>query len=112
MYIHIKRILGFGLSLLALAVLSPLMLVLAAVIRATSPGPVFFRQKRVGQGKSHFMIYKFRTMRTDAEEGDLHALLVQHVQEVEDPGQHPHPAFPAIVALQVVQMIPLLQVHG
>ncbi len=66
MYIHIKRILGFGLSLLALAVLSPLMLVLAAVIRATSPGPVFFRQKRVGQGKSHFMIYKFRTMRTDA----------------------------------------------
>ena len=66
MYTHLKRILGFLLALLALALLSPLLLVLAVVIRATSPGPVFFRQKRVGLGKSHFMIYKFRTMRTDA----------------------------------------------
>jgi len=66
MYTHVKRILGFVLSLLALVVLSPLLLALAAIIRATSPGPVFFRQKRVGMGKSHFMIYKFRTMRTDA----------------------------------------------
>ena len=66
MYTHLKRILGFLLALMALVLLSPLLLVLAAVIRATSPGPVFFRQKRVGLGKSHFMIYKFRTMRTDA----------------------------------------------
>ncbi len=66
MYIHVKRILDFLLSLIALVVLSPLLLVLAVIIRTTSPGPVFFRQKRVGQGKTHFMIYKFRTMRTDA----------------------------------------------
>ena len=66
MYTHLKRILGFLLALMALVLLSPLLLVLAVVIRATSPGPVFFRQKRVGLGKSHFMIYKFRTMRTDA----------------------------------------------
>ena len=66
MYTHVKRILDFVLSLLALVVLSPLLLVLAVIIRATSPGPVFFRQKRVGQYKSHFMIYKYRTMRTDA----------------------------------------------
>jgi O-antigen biosynthesis protein WbqP len=66
MYTHVKRILDFLLSLLALVVLSPLLLVLAVIIRATSPGPVFFRQKRVGQYKNHFMIYKFRTMRTDA----------------------------------------------
>ena len=66
MYTHVKRILDFLLSLLALVVLSPLLLVLAVIIRATSPGPVFFRQKRVVQYKSHFMIYKFRTMRTDA----------------------------------------------
>lgn len=66
MYIHVKRILDYLLSLIALVVLSPLLLVLAVIIRTTSPGPVFFRQKRVGQGKAHFMIYKFRTMRTDA----------------------------------------------
>ena len=66
MYTHVKRILDFLLSLLALVVLSLLLLVLAVIIRATSPGPVFFRQKRVGQYKSHFMIYKYRTMRTDA----------------------------------------------
>ena len=66
MYIHVKRILGLLLSLLALVVLSPLMLILSAIVRLTSPGPVFFRQRRVGIGKSHFMIYKFRTMRIDA----------------------------------------------
>ncbi len=66
MYTHVKRILDTLAALVALAVLSPLLLVLAAVIKATSPGPVFFRQMRVGKGKSYFMIYKFRTMRTDA----------------------------------------------
>ena len=66
MYIHVKRILGLLLSPAALVVLSPLMLILSAIIRITSPGPVFFRQRRVGIGKSHFMIYKFRTMRIDA----------------------------------------------
>ena len=66
MYGHVKRILDFALALLALAVLSPVMLVIAAAVRLTSPGPALFRQKRVGQGKRHFMIYKFRTMRTDA----------------------------------------------
>ena len=66
MYIHVKRILGLLISLLALVVLSPLLLILSAIIRLTSPGPVFFRQRRVGIGKTHFMIYKFRTMRIDA----------------------------------------------
>ncbi|MBR3273469.1 MAG: sugar transferase [Clostridia bacterium] len=66
MYVHVKRILDFLLSLLAIVVLSPVLLVISVVIRVTSPGPVLFRQKRVGQGKRHFMIYKFRTMRTDA----------------------------------------------
>ena len=66
MYPYVKRALDFVLSLVALILLSPVMLIIAIVIRATSPGPVFFRQKRVGLRRSHFMIYKFRTMRTDA----------------------------------------------
>lgn len=66
MYVHVKRGLDVAIALVALVVLSPVMLMIAAAVRATSPGPVFFRQKRVGIHRSHFMIYKFRTMRTDA----------------------------------------------
>ena len=66
MYRYVKRVLGFLISGLMLVVLSPLLLGLALAVKLSSPGPVFFRQKRVGIGKSHFMIYKFRTMRTDA----------------------------------------------
>lgn len=66
MYLHIKRAVDFILSLLALIVLSPLMGVLALIIKLTSPGPVLFKQKRVGIHKKYFTIYKFRTMRKDA----------------------------------------------
>ena len=66
MYAHVKRFLDLILAALALAVLSPLLLMLAAAVKLSSPGPVFFRQKRVGIHKTHFMIFKFRTMRTDA----------------------------------------------
>ena len=103
MYVHVKRGLDVAIALVALVVLSPVMLIVAAAVRANTrlivmphasnvtgaiqpvaavgqiarergvrylidgaPGPVFFRQKRVGIHRSHFMIYKFRTMRTDA----------------------------------------------
>ncbi len=66
MYKHVKKILDFILALLALVVLSPLMLAIAAAVKLTSPGPALFRQKRVGKDKREFTIYKFRTMRNDA----------------------------------------------
>ena len=66
MYTHVKRGIDLVLALVALVALSPLMLILALVVRLSSPGPVFFRQKRVGRGKTYFMIYKFRTMSTSA----------------------------------------------
>ncbi len=66
MYRPIKRALGFCLSLLAILVLSPVLLVLWALVRLTSSGPAVFKQKRVGVNASFFTIYKFRTMRTDA----------------------------------------------
>lgn len=65
MYLIIKRVIDFMLSLLALIVLSPIFLILAVWIKLDSKGPVFFRQKRVGKDKEFFQIYKFRTMRTD-----------------------------------------------
>lgn len=60
-----KRMIDLILSLMGALVLSPLLLILAVIIKLTSPGPVLFRQKRVGKGKSFFQIYKFRSMRTD-----------------------------------------------
>jgi exopolysaccharide biosynthesis polyprenyl glycosylphosphotransferase len=57
-------ILASGLGLL---ILSPVMVILAVLIKLTSPGPVFFKQSRTGRGGGSFMIYKFRTMRPGAE---------------------------------------------
>ena len=65
MYIKIKRGMDFVLSLLGLIVLSPIFLLLMLAIKIDSPGPVFFKQKRVGIHKTHFEILKFRTMKID-----------------------------------------------
>lgn len=63
-----KRVFDFIVSLLLLVVLSPLLLLIALVIKLTSPGPVFFVQERLGLNKRRFRMYKFRTMVSDAEQ--------------------------------------------
>ena len=65
MYQGVKRAIDFICSLLGLILLSPLFLVLILWIKIDSPGPVLFRQKRVGIHKTYFQILKFRTMRID-----------------------------------------------
>ena len=60
-----KRLLAIVLSLLGLLCLGWLLILLCIAIKIDSPGPVLFKQKRVGKGKSHFYILKFRTMRID-----------------------------------------------
>jgi lipopolysaccharide/colanic/teichoic acid biosynthesis glycosyltransferase len=64
----LKRALDVAAALVALIVLSPLILVVALAIKLTSPGPVIFRQSRVGQGGAPFMMYKFRSMRSDIDD--------------------------------------------
>lgn len=61
----IKRALDFILSLCGIVVLSPVLAVIALWVKLDSPGPVFFRQKRVGKDKTFFSILKFRTMYAD-----------------------------------------------
>ncbi|MGH2116669.1 sugar transferase [Aerococcus sp. L_32] len=65
MYKYVKQLLDFLLSLVGLIILSPLFLLIAIWIKSDSPGPIFFKQRRVGRNKQLFNIYKFRSMRTD-----------------------------------------------
>lgn len=61
-----KRLFDIAGALAGLLLLAPLFLLIAVVIKLDSPGPVFFRQVRVGHNGRHFRIFKFRTMRSDA----------------------------------------------
>ena len=63
----LKRFFDIVLSLLALTILSPLCLLVAILIKLTSPGPIFFVHTRVGKYGRHFRFYKFRSMYVDAE---------------------------------------------
>lgn len=67
----LKRCFDFLAALFGLLVLSPVFIVVALWIRADSPGPIFFRQERVGRFGETFRIHKFRTMRVDAERAGL-----------------------------------------
>lgn len=64
----LKRVIDIVVSALGLIVLSPLFLVIAVVVKLTSPGPVFFRQERMGLDGRRFTMIKFRTMVRSAEE--------------------------------------------
>ncbi len=68
-YYATKRVLDILAGILGLVCLSPLFLVTALLIKMTSKGPVFYTQIRVGKDGVPFKMYKFRTMRTDAETG-------------------------------------------
>ena len=77
----VKRGLDILLSGLGIVVLAPVYLILALAIKADDPGPVLFRQKRVGIHKTHFEIMKFRTMKMDTPRDTPTHLLA-------DPGQY------------------------
>jgi exopolysaccharide biosynthesis polyprenyl glycosylphosphotransferase len=77
-----KRLLDTAISLVVLAVLLPLLAVVAILIKLTSPGPVFFVQNRVGMNQRQFKLYKFRSMTADAEERKSELL---HLNERDGP---------------------------
>ena len=71
----LKRVLDIAVSVGGLALLSPLFLAVALAVKVDSPGPVLFRQKRVGADEKVFVCYMFRSMQQDAEvrQADLEA---------------------------------------
>lgn len=70
MYNLLQRLVAF----ISLIILSPLFLVIAILIKLESKGPVFFKQERIGKNNVNFMIYKFRSMRTDTPDVATHLL--------------------------------------
>ncbi len=66
-YHRVKRLIDLGLASFALAIASPLLVLIAIAIKLDSAGPVFFRQERLGKDGKAFQIIKFRTMQLDAE---------------------------------------------
>ncbi len=63
----VKRLFDFSFSLLLIILLAPVYISIAVLIKLDSPGPIFFRQKRIGLHGKEFFIWKFRTMIADAE---------------------------------------------
>jgi len=78
----VKRVLDALAAAVLLAVLSPLLLLLAALVRLTSAGPVLYRQERCGLGGRRFTLLKFRSMRADA---DLHREELAALNEADGP---------------------------
>ncbi|MEG2246579.1 MAG: sugar transferase [Peptostreptococcaceae bacterium] len=70
MYNLLQRLVAF----IMIALLSPFLVVIAIVIKLESKGPVFFKQERIGKDNVNFMIYKFRSMRTDTPDVATHLL--------------------------------------
>lgn len=65
---RLKRVLDISVASIAIVLTSPIMLVTAILIKLESPGPVIFKQVRVGKDGEHFYCYKFRSMYVDAEQ--------------------------------------------
>lgn len=76
----IKRAMDFTAAAVAIVLLSPFLLLLCLAIKLESPGPILFRQTRIGVGGEPFTMWKFRSMYTDAEERKA-ALMAQNEME-------------------------------
>lgn len=67
-YLRFKRLLDIAVSIVALPLIAPVLVLCAVAIKLDSPGPIIFRQARTGRGGRRFQMYKLRTMVQNAEE--------------------------------------------
>lgn len=69
-----KRVFDFSMSLIAIIVFSPIIIIISLLVKLTSKGPVLFKQRRIGKNNEEFNILKFRTMRVDTPNVATHIL--------------------------------------
>lgn len=79
-----KRLTDLAVATVCLALLSPVLIIVAVVIRRTTPGPALFRQMRLGKDRDQFVLYKFRTMYADCRD-DVHREYVTKLLTEDDP---------------------------
>ena len=82
-----KRAMDVTLGALMLTLLLPLLLVIAALVKLTSPGPVLFRQRRIGQSARPFTMLKFRTMKANAEHSVHQKFVTDFIKSGSQPQQ-------------------------
>lgn len=87
--LNIKRVMDVSLSLLALALCSPILVVIALMIKLTSPGPILFRQQRLGRFGRSFELLKFRSMNVVNDES-IHVQFVDRLIRGEIGGEDQH----------------------
>jgi lipopolysaccharide/colanic/teichoic acid biosynthesis glycosyltransferase len=93
----LERTLDMTLSACVLVLLAPLWAIVAVAIRLDSRGPVFYRQRRRGEGDRTFLIFKFRTMTVDADARLAEVLdLNMHAAELADPRMYKIPNDPRV----------------
>ncbi len=81
-YLLLKRTVDIGGATLGIVVLSPIIIMAAAVTKITSKGPVLFRQQRLGRHEKPFTLYKFRSMKTNAPQVEPAQLSVTEQQSL------------------------------
>ena len=87
-YQTLKRVIDIAICLLALPFAIPIMLGCALAIYLDSPGPIIFVQERMGKGGRLFKMYKFRTMRTDLDQGHTRAFMKAYIKaEIDQTGR-------------------------
>lgn len=86
-YLVIKRMVDIILSSIGIIILSPIIIALIVAIKLDSKGPILFKQKRIGIGKSHFSILKFRTMRIETPKDTPTHLLANPEQYITKVGK-------------------------
>jgi len=80
-YLRIKPVLDFTTALIFLIILSPVIAVIALMVRLESPGSPVFRQERVGKGGRRFTLYKFRSMYIDNDDTKYKAFITKYIKE-------------------------------
>ena len=98
-----RRTLDIGVAAVVLLLMAPVIAVVALTVRLSSPGPVFFRQRRLGRSMRPFTVLKFRTMRADADSA-LHRDYVRSLIGTDAPENPPDNLYKLVVDPRVTKV--------